>query len=397
MTSQRDSFSAVSRSGWLVSCALAGMTFTELEVAGVNPAVVLLAPALIYRSRLRGSGYSRPAFQSFLSASVILLALGAAHSLVLGVRVDGRLHGALSFGLAAMTVWVSGLFAPPQLEIVALRACKMVVAVQATLAMLAMAGQTAVAGVPLLFGGSRFKGLAENPNQLAIVLLIAVPVLCYGRRRLVWASMAVVPGLLSLSAGLAVSWATGAALGALAVFRATTELAKLRLLGALLVGLAVMPLLVGNPVRIAFEYAASIVGQGEDEDGNGRLPLNRHGVEAVLASPMVGLGPGMHSGVTGPHEGGQAHSLPVDWLTQTGVIGALVLVRFLWRAVWRRCTTDPRSAFAAGAFTAYAFSGYALRHPIVWVLLLVLYDGRSRAGLPNRSRRAPLIAAASGG
>ena len=71
----------------------------------------------------------------------------------------------------------------------------------------------------------------------------------------------------------------------------------------------------------------------------------RHAVNDWLQHPLLGIGPGRfyHYGLSGSYPGYFAHSLPLTLLSETGIVGVLVLILFV-AMIWGTRSKRPRWA-----------------------------------------------------
>jgi O-antigen ligase len=248
-----------------------------------------------------------------------------------------------------------------------------------------------ILGLSLYYGAIRFRGWANNPNQMALAVS-AIPflmVLLIRNRLVDWRIGlfvligAIVVGLATKSNALLVAWVLGLGLIVVSgskgrnvggvwgwlnrrrrVVRSITVFAAVLLMG---VGVA---WLAQNWVAL---YEGSIAG-GAAGQGSVRVDLWRHGIRAWSASPIVGLGPGHFSGLGGPFGGAEAHNLYVDWLTSYGLVGLAVLAGLFFFGL--SAALREREYVLIGLLLVVAlismFHFYA-RHPIFWMFLLVPY------------------------
>lgn len=245
----------------------------------------------------------------------------------------------------------------------------------------------------------RLRGWAANANQMALALVLIPFVLAAAARRdrrtwrrgMLGAVALLVPGLgwLTGSDALGVAWAGGAGVWILLVWlRAVRQapagswarrVARGGVPALLLLGAAVCGPAAARAVRahVAAEWAF-------EGSGTQRAALLRHGLEAWARSPVVGLGPGGHSGYRAPFQGEEAHNTLVDWGVSTGVVGAaalVVLLAFFAARVVR--ARDPLATAGLAALLAYACFHYVMRQPVFWLGLatvLALAEVGAREG-----------------
>jgi O-antigen ligase len=241
-----------------------------------------------------------------------------------------------------------------------------------------------------LYGDARFRGWAENPNQLAL-LLLAAPVAALGfartdgaRSRPLWLAVAVAALALGVITGSDALRAAWAAIGGLAVVLAWRRLVFGRFarrapaaLAAIAVPVAVAGavLLAGDRVveTVSEQVAETFAVGGQGEDRVGRWLF---GLEALALSPLVGLGPGAFSGATGPFQAQEAHNSAVDWVTGSGLLGfAALLVMGMLGAVALGVRRQPVSAAVGIAIVVFAMLHYVFRQPLAWFLVFAVFEG----------------------
>lgn len=250
--------------------------------------------------------------------------------------------------------------------------------------------------VELWYLGVRFRGWAENPNQFALLLVLAPFVGMqlaaddpYRRVRflaLMLTAMAI--GATTLSDALVLAWA--AALGGLALVKWLRVLTGRSTSGALLFFGVLLPI-VAIAALLPFVSTLLMIADGflratYEEGGQGslRLTIWKHGVDALMQSPIFGWGPGRHSGMWGPHGDMEAHNTFIDWAASAGIAGLagyLFLLVAAFRASWR--AQKLFLAFGVIAVAAFSCFHYVLRQPLFWVYLILAYE-YSRAALIAR-------------
>lgn len=237
----------------------------------------------------------------------------------------------------------------------------------------------------------RFLGWSRNPNQVPLAVIVTPFLALHGwvlyrrtRERcalVVLACCSVAVGLASRSDALVLAWAAGAAVLALHAWvlalrgasrRARTLLVVVPLLAA---GLVVVD---GRAVqRVARELAGIRAGQ---ERGAERNVLWQSALGAAAASPVFGLGPGAHARSRGGQLAGrpaEAHNIFVDWGSATGLLGTVLLFGLLLH-VARGALRAPPLFAALAALLVFGVAHHYLRHPIVWIYLLLLSGAERR-------------------
>lgn len=257
----------------------------------------------------------------------------------------------------------------------------------------------------------RFLGWSLNPNQTAFAVVLAPVFALHGLRRseragvalyavIIGASISV--GLATASDALAFAWATGslALIGSMWVGPPRAHRdgdvrhGLTRMVALLAVAAAVTAsgdALLGL-VRESFESNYERGGQGSD-----RTTLWVHALQAIAHSPLVGLGPGAHSGNAGPFGATEAHNTPLDWTASTGLVGLAALV-WLVIHVARRVVEarQPLGIVALLCLGIYACFHNVLRQPVGWVYIIALASlpsARSARRTFDRTLVAPLTRA----
>jgi len=255
--------------------------------------------------------------------------------------------------------------------------------------------------IDLWYGRIRFRGWAENPNQMALAMA-AMPFLGWwllqrsrtlvGRTAcLLGIALCIVVGLATLSDGLRVAWAASVlAIGILSFYRVTMR-GRSRWL---VISHLIIPALI---VIIGLFYGGAVVDHlsglaeatyEQGDQGEKRFTLWLHGIEAIRESPLFGFGPGPFSGYGGPFEGSEAHNTFIDWGMSTGLAGVLLYVAILWWTLWHALRS--RELTLVGMLVAvivFSIFGYVLRQPDFW-LALVLILTLSERGITLRQRQA---------
>jgi hypothetical protein len=253
------------------------------------------------------------------------------------------------------------------------------------------------------YGGIRFNGWADNPNQMALAMA-AMPFLGWWLMRkasgpfgkgacLVGMALCVAAGLATKSDGMRVAWI--ASLGAIAalLFFQVTMRGRSRWLHVSHLIIPALVVVVGiffgkDLVTYAIGVAESIYAEGAQ--GETRFTLWRHGLQAIGESPLFGFGPGSYSGQGGPFEGREAHNTFIDWGMSTGAVGIAIYLGLLaWigsRAI-RSGETMPVAMLISVVMVSVF--GYVLRQPDFWmvlVLILILSEHASLIRRPQSSQ-----------
>lgn len=264
----------------------------------------------------------------------------------------------------------------------------------------------------------RFRGLSENPNQLALYSAVLGPLAIHFATTsthaaartagLAGAVLPVVVGRLTKSDTFVVATFVGVAF--FAGLRVRTWLAaphhSLRYMTAIFVilatplgAIAVLPYaaaLANDAEVLALSLAKDKGGDATSQTANLRLQLWGEALRKGLESGSLGLGPGPHlpqpnvanrQDLPNPFE---AHSTLLDLFTQGGLVGVLAL---LWlgasaAVLVLRARLDALVALIA-SLAVFSISHFILRQPVVWfaVTLCVAAGSASTLTSPLLQRR----------
>jgi O-antigen ligase len=242
----------------------------------------------------------------------------------------------------------------------------------------------------LWYGAIRFRGWAENPNQLALLVaaapFVSIHFALRARTRIIM-SLFVGCALLSFAAGIAttsdaliVSWCAAAALLLVALWK-----------DVILRGSRHMSVLVANGVLMPTLLAAILVLYGHaiydivadvlfgiyafGDQGSVRLSVWQNALAAWERSPVVGLGPGSYSGYSGPFEGTEAHNTLLDWSASAGTLGLVLLLLLYGGLVTQLLRSRARILLLAlTSILTFSLFHYVMRQPLFWVWLVLLYQ-----------------------
>jgi hypothetical protein len=248
----------------------------------------------------------------------------------------------------------------------------------------------------------RFNAWAADPNQWALLLLVAGMLLVLQSERtrpvllvlLLWLflevrSDAAVMGMMAFMLVYAriVFHRQPAlrrhALTVLMIFLATYATFRLvadklppspvlRAVGAV-AGVAPTEKMLKKRKRALESGSAVFVGAGADKLDH-RMTIWINSLQAWWKSPVIGLGPGAYSGNTGPMQNTESHNLYLQILVNTGLVGLLAALGFVvWlvRSLWQSPETAPWIAALAGLLVQ-GLGQYLMRHPVFWVLIVLL-------------------------
>jgi O-antigen ligase len=237
-----------------------------------------------------------------------------------------------------------------------------------------------IGSLNIWYGGSRFLGWAVDPNQTAI-LTVPLPfmALYYYRQSskfkhkmlcIVLLFGSIILGIGTDSDSLKVAW-----VGAIVVYFILTLLARGQLTHLkVVIALAIILLICSIGL---FVFGAKIYASVEQmyylgNQGPVRLALWANGIQATSNSPLVGFGPGAYSGVQEPFSGSECHNTFIDWMTNTGVAGFLILF-FLLTFIFIKAITSSNNQEVVAVLTTLIIVSlflYVIRHPVWWFYLL---------------------------
>jgi O-antigen ligase len=222
---------------------------------------------------------------------------------------------------------------------------------------------------------SRFIGLSTNPNQIGIAIS-ALPFLCiysflsHNKGYLRWfflifnlVALLIVAFFVSSNTVL-VSWVIGATVALIfylknLIFRSP--------LFAITIFCFVLVVSI-----LSFDFFTPYLDKGGDVGG--RSEIWKTVPEVFLHSPVVGHGPGSHGGIGIPFEGWELHSVPLDLMSQGGLVLFLTFITLLICNFF--LAVKSKSSIVLAVFFAILIESLthnAIRHPIFWFYLLFPY------------------------
>jgi len=235
-------------------------------------------------------------------------------------------------------------------------------------------------------GFSRFAALANYPGQIDY-FLVALPFLSLhflARSKGVPArTVFLLLGTAAVSIGIDNN-NDSFMVGLLAGFMVATIVLWLKLIAhlkqhhrpvALAAVLLTVLLLIGvsAPFYGKFEAYGRHLFEANNYQGRVRVTLAMHALEAASYSPVVGLGPGKHSGLAEPFLRSEGHNVLADIAAGGGLLGVTIFICFVAWNGWRCWRT--RFAWLNGAFAAmliFSMFNYTLRHPLYLLGLLMI-------------------------
>lgn len=280
-------------------------------------------------------------------------------------------------------------------------------------------------GLDALYNETRWRHLSSNPNQFALMVLpLPFLALYFLRGRFCTAGLFLVVfttvlalflGWASQSDALAAAWVIG---GVFVVIGSVSTLRRQRVLDSWraarltretcrIASMAfILALMVCGSIWQFRQTAAEISGTLHHPISDLAKARSKNGADSVLASnqvgtrytlwynavvalersPIFGLGPGAHSGFSGPFGGEEAHNTLLDWGSQAGILGLLLLLAcsgwIFFTVVRSRHVSLGGMLIALGVFSMFHFT---MRQPIFWLVPLLALDF---AGSSQRRRSA---------
>jgi hypothetical protein len=249
------------------------------------------------------------------------------------------------------------------------------------------------------YGTIRFSGWSKDPNQLCILLGV-MPFLSvylmnlsssnYQKMWCIFLTFAsIFFGIQTLSDSLRLWWSISTAvlliwgLYQIILSKITIHLSGYRafiIRNIILIFLILITLGVGYmssqmaasiPIKLRSGSINEQLSSGSQ--GQVRLTLATNGLGALWRSPLVGVGPGGHSGFTGSFQNFEAHNTFIDWGGSTGILGLTCYVTLVGWVGWKAFRSGSTALFAAWiSLIGYAIFVYVLRHIVFWFFLLTI-------------------------
>lgn len=391
-----------------VSAALLGVGValvpaTQLRFWGpVGPGELLLvawcaasAVAALRKPRPAIAPEIRP-FLLFWACSIPLLLAGWASGWGLGRASPGAARDFLAYLLVAAIVACLALKPWAADE---LRSAGWIAIVTCTLVLFPLLIYAAFGtyfGPMRLWRLGRFLGWSTNPNQLTLGLILTPFLALHGfiryrgvRERFGFVLLAfcsVIVGLAGQSDALFVAWSAGAAVlvahSWVLALRGGSRRVRTLLVVAPLIALGLV-IVDGRVLERATRGATEI--RAAQEPGAERNALWTTAIAEASASPAVGLGPGGHARILSGRWTGhraEAHNILIDWGSATGLVGAILLCALLLHVAYQALRAPPYFA-ALAALLVFGMAHHYLRHPIVWIYLLLLSLNRREIAPPE--------------
>lgn len=363
----------------------------ELLIAGWLVAVLLVMPSL--RSIAPAAHGSTPAIRAFWISAVVAMTLGASARLMWGppaLNSSRDVFAYLFVGLFAVTLASRhGHDEVAHISASVVRLMTLFVGAQVLVA-------AAVGGPSLWWFGPRFRGFAQDPNQLGFYLA-ALPFMAvwltrrrdqaHSRSRAALSRPWMAVALAVCAGGMVMTQSDSLALAWTAGLLAMYARHYVTLLGRPVTGywsgvlqIFIIPAAV---VAVAVSLSGPIIGStvtgvqslaGKDNQASTRLALWESAMQATSESPVFGWGPGSYSGLYGPYEGFEAHNSYLQLATNAGIIGLgalAILLLGLLASAWR--SGSPPLVGGVAALMVLMVFHHALRHPVLWFDIWALY------------------------
>lgn len=255
------------------------------------------------------------------------------------------------------------------------------------LLLLAIAGLNQIAGIDLYYGGIRFTGLSNNPNQAAFALYLSLIILlgAYQNKTgpgktplMILIGMAFITGISTLSD----AWLVTVVISIGMILTRENPTKKtgnqkareaffvIRVFSTIVIFIASLSWLLINAETI---YSGGGEGMGSNQ-GDDRITLWKHSIEAWLYSPIFGHGPGHYSGVFRPFEGSEAHNLFFDWLAAYGLFGIVLLIALLGVIAYQLLKSKNLYGLALlFGIVLFSLFHFFARYPIFWLCIYYCY------------------------
>ncbi|HEX8671645.1 MAG TPA: hypothetical protein VF710_07140 [Longimicrobium sp.] len=384
--------------------ALSLTTANQLRIGPVGPGELMLlawmavrVAAMTVQRAVFVPREGRPVLLFWAGAVVLLLAGWLSKLLVVGIpQRNAAFYDTFAFTFTAGAIVLYILQRDLGVRVRATAAYMLPVQLL-PLAFLMLARFAGVTGAgPLKFWyGARFTGLSSNPNQAALAILpiplAALYFLAQSRtagRKAWWAGiagLAALVGLATLSDGLVLAWAACAMMLATVLLYRIVSVRSGSILRQGLMRVVIPVTLLGCAGAIVPPALAIATGKAEElsgsSQGSDRIHIWSNGLRAAASSPLVGLGPGAHSGHDAPFEGFESHNTYIDWGASTGLLGVFMYLGLLCWAGFR-AFRDRSAARLTILLALVVFSTfhYVLRQPSFWFFLLVVAIAAEPAG-----------------
>lgn len=387
--------------GWAaLGAALTSATQLRMEGLPLGPGEALLALwmacvafCLLRKVPFGYTGAFRP-FATYWLIAAVLLGAGSLVAIALDKQdAATAAHDALAFvfvgPLTCMLAIRVGAVSNEEYYLNLARRTFFAVSVVGLVLLAASLVTSQLGPISLWYGaGARFRGWAENPNQLAM-FMVPMPFLGWyllqrtqGLPRqllyLLAIGVCMAVGLATDSDALKVAWAGAAGIIATWLWCRLLVRGRGNLLQMALACFVVPVVILTFMAALGDQLVAQFVAIAEQlyekgERGHIGMMVLMNGLEAVSQSPVVGWGPGAYSGIHRPFDSFEAHNTVVDWGMSTGVLGMVLYLGLLfWCTVRAIRSGSPWLLGVLVAIVSDSMFGYNLRHPFFWLLLVLV-------------------------
>ncbi|SMC26493.1 hypothetical protein SAMN02746041_02650 [Desulfacinum hydrothermale DSM 13146] len=244
--------------------------------------------------------------------------------------------------------------------------------------------------------GVRYKGFANNPNQLVFYLLSVSLLLALYYRKLFFAGFPVLfyIGLISGSDDYKLS----VAISIVIYFYLVVFYWKKASLGVNVLLFSFMACVFGLGFGPQFAEVLMRIWHQADE-GGARIGLMVNALQASAYSPLFGWGAGSFSGLTGPFEGWEGHNNLLDLSMQFGFLVPVVIYGVFAAGMVRALGRREYLVFSVMAgFVVAGLFHFSARHFVFWVefgvfLYYVFYSRSESSVRLHRSsvEKAPCV------
>ncbi|MCL2088611.1 MAG: O-antigen ligase family protein [Oscillospiraceae bacterium] len=246
-------------------------------------------------------------------------------------------------------------------------------------------------GTPLVYGGNRFSGGAENPHQIALFMLTTLffAIFFISEERKAFGRIVSIGIIIS---SVAVIFETSSSTAIMAMVSALFIYVVINMLtyknsARIMVSVGVFLLLVS--IFIAVFYSFALFGRFyewvlADPNGQGRIEIFSDIVNVFPKSPIFGLGPGVHA----MDSSIEFHNNYLEILSMTGIFGSFVFLVLSLKIFKDTYIYSRNLVPLVLAVYVYGFSGFSARRLVYWIsitFVLVIIEINKRRCRHGRS------------
>lgn len=234
----------------------------------------------------------------------------------------------------------------------------------------------------LWYQGFRLSGFSKNPNQFSLLVLLLINVTVINvyisqslKVKFLHGFFCVFLLYISLkirSDALILSIVFSYLIAVIYTIISAKNMLLFKWISILVLFKFILVIFILNVSSIVYYWGVFFELLNEGGQGDDRLTLWKNAVAALLQSPLYGNGPGAHSGHFKPFESSEAHNTYLDFASQTGFLGLIMLVFAYFKAfsisfLLRKnyMVFYMTSSLVVGAFHFY------MRQPIYWFMILL--------------------------